>query len=292
MPPGQPSPPWVPPRRMLAAAALAGLVSLAVFVCGLTMAADAVFGRGSGDVRERLTVYLWPRPAADAEWPAIEEIAAALAGMGEIAAVSVVRDAERAKLLAPWIDLARDGGGIRLPAVIDLRLRRGSGLTADVLARRLEPLAGGLHVDDHAELDTGVARLVRDMDIRTFAVFAVAAVCVGTAAAVAALARVRAGADVLRLVHGLGADDEAVCRPFVRRVAITGAAMSGLGFAAGSGLLLLVDTVGAPGAAGPPLRAELTPAAWAVLSLLPAIAAGSAALAARTSVRRRIGRLF
>jgi cell division transport system permease protein len=174
-------------RRALSGWLLPGLVAAMALLAALAIAG----AEGASALAER-----WQRGAAaavtvqlpDADAARAERAAAALRAMPEVAEARAMDPARLGELLRPWLG---DGGGLPLPAVIEIRLRDPR---ADpvLIGDRLAETVPGVVVEAHGLWVQRLAALARSLQALAWAVLALVA---AVAAAVVAAAVVAAGSD-------------------------------------------------------------------------------------------------
>ncbi|WP_207479902.1 cell division protein FtsX [Arenibaculum pallidiluteum] len=189
-------------------------------------------------------------------------------------------------LLSPW--LGGDGNLLRelpLPGLIDVTLAPGAAVDIPSLRTRLAEAAPGASVDDHQAWLGEALRLARTIEAIALAVV----VLVGAALALAVVFVARAGlaihAQVVELLHLVGATDGYVAGQFQRHVL----RLAGRGALVGGAAAAL--TLAAFGLAAGDSVPAAPAGAWAALVLVPLAAAALAALTARLTVLRALGRL-
>jgi cell division transport system permease protein len=270
-------------RRALSGWLLPGLVAAMALLAALAVAG----AQGAAALAER-----WQRGAAaavtvqlpDADPARTERALAALRGMPEVAEAGAVDPARLAELLRPWLGgVAAPGGGLPLPAVIELRLR--DARTDPVLiGDRLAAVAPGALVEAHGLWVQRLAALARSLQALSWAVLALVAGVAAAVVAVATRAGLAARRDAVEVLHGLGARDAEIAGRFARRLGLLAAGGALLGTAAAVPALWLLADLAAPwtGAAAGGLAAL----PWFALGALPPVAFLVGWATAQLTVRR------
>jgi cell division transport system permease protein len=276
------------------------LVALMVYLAALTLAGgaalhDAVAAWNAG-LAGALTVEL-PRGANGAAVPQ-DRIDAALRELATVPGVdrAALLDAPaETRLLAPWLGQDVDVSVLPLPVLIDVRMKPGVGLDADLLAQRLRPVAPGVTVETHG---SWLDRLFRVARLIQFGAMAIVAL-IGLVAVSTVIFTTRTGlaihAPVIQLVHLIGASDAYVARQFqwhAFRLAVAGG---------GIGLVMALISFGAlkwtaeqgllPGEAALLPAFHLPAAAWLAVLALPLAMGLVGLLTARWTVLKTLGRM-
>ncbi len=310
-------------RRAISDRLLPGLVAAMAFLAALALAgavgASLLAQRWDAGAASVLTVQV-PRgdepapvpspsspPGASQPGTSISRIDAVMAVLRAEPSLAQARQLDRAalaRLLSPW--LGGDAGAIAvpLPAVVQLRLRPGRAVPADLDARlqRAAP-------DTLLERNGGWSDRLLALTDSLQACAALALLVVGAVAVAVVAAATRAGLAVRRqaieIVHGLGATDGYIAGRFAGRATVMASLGGAIGTALSVPLLLTLCHLAAPFAAAgtdDPVP-EPAPAAWwpglarvplplwLALPLLPLTAAAIGWSTAQVTVRTWLRRL-
>lgn len=219
-------------------------------------------------------------------------VAAALAALSSADAVAEARPVSRAeseKLLEPWLG-ADNLEGLNVPALIDLKLRDGGRARIEELRALLTAASPGLSLDDHGDWNQRLASAARSGQALAFSVFALIMAAACAISMFAARAGLAANAEVVSLLHLVGATDDFIAREVQRRFTLIGlrGSLIGLTFALFA-LFLVALGARARGATGllmPGLTIE-----WSVatpLLLVPIAVCLATAISARLTVLRTL----
>ncbi len=217
------------------------------------------------------------------------EVLRATAG---VQAASALDSAAINDLLAPWLGAESRAIELPLPDLIDVTVAPGSPPDLADLRRRLQAVAPGAIVEDHAHWRRQVVALARSIEIAAVVVvglIGLAAVLVVIFATQAGLAAHR---EIIEVMHLVGARDDFIARQFQAHMVERGL-VGGVG-----GVALAVITIVVLGWAAQGVDAALLPnfsvdfGTLAVFILLPIAAALIAMLTARQTVLRVLGRLL
>jgi cell division transport system permease protein len=152
---------------------------------------------------------------------------------------SVVASKDAAKLLEPWLGKG-NAAALNVPALIELHLTDEGRRSTDALAEKLGAISPGVVLDDHGGWNDRIAGAARSGQAVAFIVFIL---IMGAACAIsifAARAGLSANADVVSLLHLVGATDAFIAAEVQRRFTVIGLRGSILGLAAALFLLLLL----------------------------------------------------
>ncbi len=305
-------------RRAISDRLLPGLVAAMAFLAALALAgavgASLLAQRWSAGAASVLTVQVTRGdepaavvPGASQPGTSISRIDAVMAVLRAEPSLLEARRLDRAalaRLLSPW--LGGDAGAIAvpLPAVVQLRLRPGRAVPADLDARlqRAAP-------DTLLERNGGWSDRLLSLTDSLQACAALALLVVGAVAAAVVAAATRAGLAVRRqaieIVHGLGATDGYIAGRFAGRATMLASMGGAIGTALSVPLLLTLCHLAAPFAAAGTDDPLLEPAPsawwpglarvplplWLALPLLPLTAAAIGWSTAQVTVRTWLRRL-
>lgn len=150
----------------------------------------------------------------------------------------VIDSTAAAKLLDPWLGKG-NASSLNVPALIELKLSPQGREGIPALAERFREAAPGIVLDDHGGWNDRLANAARSGQALAFAVFAL---IMGAACAIsifAARAGLSANAEVVSLLHLVGATDDFIASEVQRRFTIIGLRGSILGLVAALFLLSL-----------------------------------------------------
>lgn len=271
-------------RRALSGWLLPGLVAAMALLAALAVAG----AEGAAALAER-----WQRGAAAAVTVQLPDGDAARTGtalatlraMPEVADARAMDAARLAELLRPWIGA---GGGLPLPAVIELRLRDAR---ADpvLIGDRLAAVVPGAVVEAHGLWVQRLAALARSLQALAWAVLALVAAVGAAVVAVATRAGLAARRDAVEVLHGLGARDAEIAGRFARRLGLLAATGAVVGTAASVPALALLADLAAPWTGAP--AGGLAALPWVALGSVPPLAFLVGWATAQLTVRRWLRRL-
>ena len=272
------------------------LIAFMVFLAILAMAGmlvlNATASRWDQGIRGTLTVQVMPAedPAKDDE--RLQAVLSVLAQMPEIDRYETLTDDRLLKLLEPWLGPAAGSRDLPLPRLVDVELKTGADLNAEVLSRQLSARVPGTSVDDHRIWLKRLVRLIQTVEgLATLVLAFIALATVGTV-----VFTTRTGLDIHReaieVLHLIGAQDSYVAGQFASRAFSLG--LKGGVF----GLLLAVPTLLGIGYLAEQMDSSLLPditlgpVHWSVLAGQPLVVSLIAMVTARMTVMKTLSRML
>jgi cell division transport system permease protein len=279
----------VPPTgftAQLTVVAAAAMAFLAVFALALSMAAGRLADRWGDELARTSTVrVVAPQEQRSAQTQAVMRILETTSG---VAFARVLDDAEQRDLLAPWFGNDLDLSVLPVPRLIEV-VEEAEGFDAAGLRLRLAAEVPGAVLDDHTRWREPLVRTagrLRFLGLLATGLIVVTTAVIVTLAAQAALSATTQVIAVLRLV---GATDAYIEQAFIRRFTLRALAGAAAGTALGAIAVWLLpaasDTVGILTGLG------LQGAGWALVLLIPVMAAAVAFVATGKAARRTLSRM-
>ncbi|MAF96009.1 MAG: cell division protein [Rhodospirillaceae bacterium] len=271
---------------------IAFMVFLAIMAMAGMLVLNATASRWDQGIRGTLTVQVMPAedPAKDDE--RLQAVLSVLAQTPEIDSYETLTDDRLLKLLEPWLGPASGSRDLPLPRLVDVELKTGADLDAEVLSRRLVARVPGASVDDHRIWLKHLVRLIQTVEgLATLVLAFIALATVGTV-----VFTTRTGLDVHReaieVLHLIGAQDSYVAGQFANRA-------FSLGLRGGFfGLLLAVPTLLGIGYLAQQMDSSLLPDVtlgpvhWSALAGLPLVVSLIAMVTARMTVMKTLSRML
>lgn len=222
---------------------IAFMVFLAVFAIAGSVALNKVAQNWVQGIADAMTVQI---PALDdpaQQERRIRRATAALKSVNGVVFVEVISNEDIQRQLEPWLGAASDSAGLPLPGVLEIRVDRGTGVTADRLSQRLSAIVPGAIVDDHRAWISGVVSAIRSTELLALLVMLlIAASTIGTV-----IFTTRAGLGLHRqaieLLHLTGARDVYIARQFAARAFFLGLRGGAIGLALAIPALAVVSLV-------------------------------------------------
>lgn len=262
--------------------ALAAL-SLAAFV--LIASASA---KWTSDLAASMTVQIKGASQEEiaANTTAAVNVLETTAGVTEI---SVKSSSQAAKLLEPWLGANADSY-LSVPALIEMRAAPSARENLAALRTRLSAIGDGVVLDDHGGWNTSLIRASRTGQLLAFTIFLLITGAACTIAAFAARAGLAANADVVSLLHLVGATDEFIANEVQRRFVLVGLKGAGLGLALALVMLFLASLSARSYGAGayflPVLDFDMS--LIAPMAMMPVAISIATAMSARFTVLRTL----
>jgi cell division transport system permease protein len=200
-------------------------------------------------------------------------------------------------LLRPWLGENTKNLAMPVPVIIAVHLD-GEPKDLTSLAARLERIAPGTTVEDHAVWSGRLGILARSLQLCSAAVLLIVAVVTAAVIAVATRSGVAARREAIMIVHQLGATDSYIARRFATRTAALASAGGAIGGFLALPVLFMLTALAAPlaGRGVPALTprdafAFLTLRVWLLPLILPLAAAFIGYLTTQVTMRRWLRRL-
>ncbi len=267
---------------------VAMLVMVLVFIAAFAVTVSAYVGVLIADwergVSGTLTVQIPVNDAGVADTAKALDI---LVRHPAVARATLVPRAQVDALLKPWIG----EGAVKdlpLPALIDVEMRESDPAAVAAVDASVKAAAPRAVIDDHRVWLARVASLARGLGGVAAAIIVLVTAALAVTIVFATRASLTEFAQVIEVLHVVGAKDGYVAGQFARR-ALLQAVTGGL-----AGLALYAPALGLVAALAARVDPEILPAAhlppahWLALALLPAAAGGLAMISANITVRRSL----
>jgi cell division transport system permease protein len=269
--------------RIFLPASIAFMVFLATLALAGGIGLDNLFAQWRSAIDAAFTVEL-PQTLGESESAAKSRrarVVDALTARPGIAGVTLMSDAEKARLLAPWLGADVQALDLPLPDIIAVVLKPGAALDLRAVAGELATLSPGAAIDDHGRWRGAIAAIDRTARRAVLGLL----VLIGAVAALTVIFVAQAGLaahrSVIEVLHLIGAHDGYIAGQFQRHAlargllgGIAGALAAAAVFEAGRRLFPELATAGF----------ALEARQWAGLALLPVAAALLAMVTARYTV--------
>ena len=263
------------------------IIGFMIFLAGLalacSMALDNFLTRWRIQIESALTVELPPIDGESAEAAAARRQAAvkAIAATPGAEELHLLTEAERTRLLSPWLGPDSRGLDLPLPDLVSVVLAPGVTLDLSALNARLRAVSPGAIVDDHGRWRSAVLAVSRTVMLAALAFLLLIGAAAGLTVVFVARAGLASHRRVIEIMHLIGAHDGYIAGQFQRHALICaflggalGAAISAAAFEAGRRLLPGLVDVGF----------GLGPRQWAAIAALPVAGALLAMASARFTV--------
>jgi cell division transport system permease protein len=291
----------LPLERDATARFLPWIIAFIVFLAALALAAsmvvDGALGSWNRGLSNTLTVQV--PPLLDGTNQSTARIDAALAVLRATPGVTKaerITDEKIKSLLEPWLGKTLGAADLPLPALIGVEVSSPQAVDLELLSHRLQSIAPDISVDSHRlwlDALVGRARIAQFVALGIVLLNALAAIATVIFATRTGL---MVHAAMIEVLHLMGATDRYIARQFAGQALRLGL-RGGLIFIVPAlmALLLLTQGGGLWGGDGGGgilgLRVHLAPVQWAVLLIVPLIAAAIAVLTARRTVLAMLAKL-
>jgi cell division transport system permease protein len=259
------------------------MIFLAGFALAASMALDNVIARWRLQIESALTVELPPITGESAAQASARREAAvkAITALPGAENVHLLTEAERTRLLSPWLGSDNRGLDLPLPDLVSVAFAPGAEVDLPGLTAQLAALSPGAIVDDHARWRGVIRSISRTAGFAALGFL----LLIGATAAITVVFVARAGLAshrrVIEIMHLIGAHDGYIARQFQRH-ALIGALLGGaLGAAASAAAFELARRL-LPGLTDAGFGLGLRQ--WAGIAALPIAGALLAMLTARFTV--------
>ncbi len=268
------------------------MVYLAALALAATMGADRLADRWRSDLSGTFSIQIPPNAAGTASERErlLSGIVDIVAKMPEVASVHVIGDAEKQKLLEPWLGPGGLPEDVRLPDLVVVRLRPDAPSGLETVRTRVAGLTSDFTIEDHA-------RWQGDMLAFTHSIELLASIIIGLIAAAAVTTVIfvtKTGLSihrrVIEIVHLVGARDSYIAKQFLMHSMRLGL-IGGIGGAGLAGLTLIgLDRLlgNAQTALLPALALDLDQ--WLALAAVPIAVSIVAMITAHLTVLYVLGR--
>ncbi len=269
------------------------LVMVLVFMAALAVTVNAYVGVLLADwnrgVSGTLTVQI---PYGEGGEKATAQTAAkaldVLQRLPAVARAEIVPRAKVGELLKPWLGEGDAVADLPLPALLDVEMRYEDEAAVAAVVSSLKTAAPDAIVDDHRVWLNRVIGLAEGFSVLALTVMALITSALGLTIVFATRASLAEFAQVIDVLHVVGAKDGYVAGQFARRALVQGVIGGAAGLALYAPALGLIALLAAR--VDPEIlpRPDLPLAHWAALAALPFAAGLLAMLTAHMTVRRAL----
>ncbi|HUL05986.1 MAG TPA: hypothetical protein VLV76_06600 [Candidatus Acidoferrum sp.] len=268
------------------------MVYLAALALAATMGADRLADRWRSDLTGTFSIQIPPSASTtpSERERLLSDIVDGIGKTPEVASVHVVSDAEKQRLLEPWLGPNGLPEDVRLPDLVVVRLRSDAPADLEAVKARVAALTPDASFEDHA-------RWQGDMLAFTHSIELLASIIIGLIAAAAVTTVIfvtKTGLSihrrVIEIVHLVGAYDSYIAKQFLLHSMRLGL-MGGIGGAGLAGLTLLgLDRLLGQGQTSllPALALDLQQ--WLALAVVPVAVSIVAMITAHLTVLYVLGR--
>jgi cell division transport system permease protein len=292
---------WIAPsaadRKLLPEGRSAGpmpwVLAIMMLVTVLTGAIGIAVARASnqlsGDIADKVTIQI-PEGDQSARNGQIRALLSELRLVNGVTNIEPVSEEKLGELLDPWLGNIAEDTDLPLPALIDVTLVRAD----DRAVRELEQIAKGIapkaRVDRHSSWLASLSGLLSSLTWLAGGLVLLMAIATGAVVLLTVRSALNTHGDTISVMHFLGSTDSQIAGLFQRRIALDALLGSVAGFAVA--LTLLVVLGNRVSALGSDLlgQATLGWTGWLAIAALPLLGTTLAALVARWTVLRTLGK--
>ena len=267
------------------------MVFLAALALAGSMAVDNLLAHWQGAIEAAFTVQL-PPVEGESSAAAADRRSRALASLANVPGVRsaiLLSDADKARLLEPWLGADAVHLDLPLPDLIAVTVDGKSAVDLASLATTLQSVSPGAAIDDHGRWREAIGKAAEAANLALLGLL----LLIGLAAALTVVFVARAGLaahrQVIEILHLVGAHDGYVARQFQRHAFSRGLAGGIVGAGVAAGIFLAAGRW-LPGLDSRALA--LRPLQWLAVALLPLAAALLAMATARYTVLRSLRRIL
>jgi cell division transport system permease protein len=267
------------------------MVFLAALALAGSMAVDNLLTHWRGALEASFTVQLPPvegesaSVASDRRSHAVSILATEPGIRGAI----LLSDADKARLLEPWLGANTARLDLPLPDLIAVTAQPGSTIDKMTLTTKLQAISPGAAIDDHGRWRDAIAKAAEAANLALLGLL----LLIGLAAALTVVFVARAGLAahrrVIEILHLVGAHDGYIARQFERHAFSRGLAGGILGAVVAAAIIVAAG-YWLPGFDSAALA--LKPLQWLAVALLPLAGALLAMATARYTVLRSLRRIL
>lgn len=267
------------------------MVYLAALALIATLAADRLAQRWRTDLTGTFSIQIPPGAAmAGDREPQLRRAVDLVAAIPEVATAKLIGDAEKTKLLEPWLGAGGLPEGVRLPDLIVVQLRPEAALDGSAILARIADIAPQATIDDHARWQGDMLAFTRSIKLLALIIIGLIAAATVTTVIFVTRTGLSIHRRVIEIVHLVGAHDSYIARQFLAHGLRLGL-IGGIGGVMLAGLTLfgLDRVLGETQTALLP-RLTLDAGQWLALAVVPIAVGVVAMLTAHLTVLIVLGR--
>lgn len=271
---------------------IAIMVALTVIAAAAGFALRNIADATSAELSGGVTVQI-VEAAPAARTAQAEAALALLRSRAGVASAELVPQAEVEALIEPWLGASAGDEAVPVPALIDVRLSGGADeVRIAELRRAVRGVAPAARVDAQSGWLAPVFGAVAALQWLALALIALLALALAAAVLLAVRNALGISRSTIELVHLLGGTDAQIARVFQRSIAFDAAGGGAAGLALGLVVVLFLGRRFAALDAGMIGGGALGWLDWVLLALIPLAGVVLAALTARVTVIRALGKML
>jgi len=268
------------------------MVYLAALALAATMGADRLADRWRSDLSGTFSIQIPPNASGTASERErlLSDIVDIVAKMPEVASVHVIGDAEKRKLLEPWLGPGGLPEDVRLPDLVVVQLRPAAPSGLETVRTRVAGLTSDFTIEDHARWQGDMLAFTRSIELLASIIIGLIAAAAVTTVIFVTKTGLSIHRRVIEIVHLVGARDSYIAKQFLMHAMRLGL-IGGIGGAGLAGLTLIgLDRLlgNAQTSLLPTLALDLNQ--WLALAVVPIAVSIVAMITAHLTVLYVLGR--
>ena len=283
----------LPLRRDTASRFVLWLVMVLVFMAALAVTVNSYIGVLLNDWNQSVTGTLTVQiPMAEGgdkvTQAAVNKVVDVLKRHPGVSSAEALPRAKIASLLKPWLGDGAIVDDLPLPALIDVELRDDTPEALAAISASIKPAAPDAVIDDHRVWLNRVMSLAQGFSVLALTIMVLVTGALGLTIVFATRASLAEFAQVIEILHVVGAKDRYVAGQFARRALVQGIVGGAAGLALYAPALALVAWLA--NRVDPEIlpNATLPMSHWLALAVLPLAAGLLAMITANMTVRRTL----
>ncbi len=265
------------------------MMLLTILAAAVGLAVGNASTRLTNDIAGKVTIQI-PEGNQSTKNGQIRAVLSEIRRVNAVVAVEQVSDAQLSALLNPWLGSVATDEDLPMPALIDVTLNRSDPQTVAELTAIVTGIAPKARVDRHASWLEPLAGLMAALKWLSFGLVLLMASATAATVILAVRAALNTHGETIAIMHLLGSSDNQIARLFQRRIALDAMLGCVAGFAVAMAAMAVVGT--RISALGSDLLggASLGWLGWVLILLLPIAGTALAAMIARLTVLRTLGK--
>jgi cell division transport system permease protein len=268
------------------------LVFMAAIAATVHSYTGALLTHWNRSVVGTLTVQIPPAADASGNDDATAKALSALKHHPAVAVAAVISRDKVLNLLEPWLGNNAAVADLPLPALIDVRLRTTNLDGAASVASAVTAAVPTAVVDDHRVWLSRLTNLAEGVGVVALTLLVMIAGALAFTVIFATRASLAEFAQVIEVLHLVGAKDDYIAAQFARRALKQGIGGGIAGLVLFAPALAIIMWLGARVEHGMLPEVTLPPAHWIVLATLPVWAGALAMITAHITVRRSLNAMM
>lgn len=242
------------PEKTVSANALTVVIAIMSFLACLTLGGVTLVRDAShnwqADVAREVTIQVLPIDGVDTATETARAAALARKTPG-ITSVEVLGNEATQRLLEPWLGSGLDLSSLPIPRLIVLKLAKPGAANLDGLAARLKAEVKGAALDNHAAWAARLQSMAGVTVLAGLAILGLVFVATVLSVVFATRGAMAVNADVVSVLHIVGAEDGFIAREFQRHFLLLGLRGGLIGAGGAAFLFATLSFVVMPAIGGP-----------------------------------------